>query len=99
MVTEAGSYSPKSERIAITPLAILISTEQFNSMLVLGSSGENVHRLFPVHLLALRMLVLRQLVKGRKYLLTPNSKIHTPLFEGVLCELRVSRISMGGRTD
>ena len=28
----------------IATLAILISTEQFNSVLVLGSSGENVNR-------------------------------------------------------
>ena len=47
---EEGSYlrsnrnSPESELIENTPLAILISTEQFKSMLVLGSSGENVHR-------------------------------------------------------
>ena len=46
---EEGSYlsgnrnSPKSERIENAPLG-LISTEQFNSMLVLGSAGENVHR-------------------------------------------------------
>ena len=45
-----GSYlpsnrkSPKSERIENAPLTILISTEQFNSMLVLASSEENVHR-------------------------------------------------------
>ena len=44
---EEGSYlpsnrnSPKSEWIENAPLAILTSTEQFNSMLVLGSSGEN----------------------------------------------------------
>ena len=37
--------TPKSERIENAPLAILISTEQFNSILVLWSSGENVHRL------------------------------------------------------
>ena len=43
-----GSYlpshrnSPESEQIENTPLAILISTKQFNSMLVLGSSGEHV---------------------------------------------------------
>ena len=47
---EEGSYlssnrnSPKSEWIENAPLAILISTEQFNSMLALGSSGENVYR-------------------------------------------------------
>ena len=45
-----GSYlrsnrnSPKCEWIENAPLVILISTEQFNSLLVLGSSGENVHR-------------------------------------------------------
>ena len=49
-VLEDGCYlpsnrnSPKRERIENVPLAILISTEQFNSMLVLGSPGENVHR-------------------------------------------------------
>ena len=36
--------SPKSEQIENAPEAILISTKQFNSMLVLGSSGEYVHR-------------------------------------------------------
>ena len=46
---EEGSYTPnnrnsiKSEQIENAPLASLISTEKFNSMLVLGSSGENVH--------------------------------------------------------
>ena len=46
---EEGSYLPskrnssKSERIENVPLAILISTKQFDSMLVLGSSEENVH--------------------------------------------------------
>ena len=47
-----GSYlpsnrnSPESERIENAPLAILISTGQFNSMLVLGSSGENALRIY-----------------------------------------------------
>ena len=36
--------SPKIEWIENAPLAILISSEQFNSMLVLESSGENVLR-------------------------------------------------------
>ena len=45
-----GSYlssnrnSPKSEWTENDSLAILISTEQFNSMFVLQSSGENVYR-------------------------------------------------------
>ena len=51
ILTREGSYlpsnrnSPKSEQIKNAPLAILISTKQFYPMIILGSPGENVHRL------------------------------------------------------
>ena len=41
MYTVSGPSS--GERIENAPLTIPISTEQSNSMLVLGSSGENMH--------------------------------------------------------
>ena len=50
-----GSYlpsngnSPESGRVEIPPLALLISTEQFHFMFVLGSSGENVYKHIHTH--------------------------------------------------